>query len=1095
MKSLKLKIVMPALVAGAIFMFGGIQTASAFTSLDRVAAWSAWTNAFYYTDGNGRGYFRDHEGTGDAAYFWQWAHEIGVVNQAAKVGLASSAMVNASCQGFTNVYGANWSWNEWNDDLIAVSKMFIDAYEITGNPTWRSLSKYGFDLAYSRGYVPSNGGMNEFVCTTNCLEATETANMAMLACYRLGIDLPDSSYITKAQGLYGYMTNYVINRVTGMVSGVPGSSTTTAPGDYGNCMLCAGVFNDTNVLLAMNNYLTNNWGVLLSGGYPGGASGFALWAMGQLGLNTTFANQVCDNAWSWRNSRGLTSQWEYRQNDAVAITCWDAMWVVMGMVTIPPAAPPTLPVSASDVVGSQVIFNAAFPSGWTYQWQKISGGTTNNISGATSMTLTLNNLQLTDTAAYQCRATSGPTVQVSAPGLLTVSSAPSAVSNVIVSCASQTGRGFGCAFTPTWSLISGSVLSGLTPSTAGGNFNLEPYYANRDVNSLTANGSLTITPQAPNYPLPSFSYLTNTAKFRATAATQTLSFIGLDPYGPGPTAGQTVFIDNVKIASLTGTSVTVQDSGFETPSLGAGNHQYNLSGTPWTFSGGGPNGSGIAANGSAFGNNNAPEGTQAALVQGRSSLSQNITGLTSGTDYVITYATAQRPGGIYNNQTWLVTMGDLVTPPGTNAYSYTNYSVTFKATASTQTVAFVGTGLVNVGNTVFIDNVSITSISVPNGGFETPSLGSGNHQYNPTGASWTFGGTCGILANNSAFANPNAPEGVQAAFVQGFGTISQTLSGFTVGNTYTLSFRTAQRKDWNTGGETWNVTVNGAVIGSSAAVVGSRVLTGNNYVTCGNGSGAGSNLIYTLPGLAGYIITNITVYGGWACNEREAQAYKVYYSTVSAPSTFQLLGTVNFNPVNTNYDPLYHLPGTMAATRVTLTPASGVLASNVAAVKFDFTSPASENAYCGYAQIAVFGTSMIAGVHRIVNVQSGKAIDNGSTALGSGDVQWTVNNVNNGLQQKWMFTQNTDTSWNVINQYTSLAMEMESATNGAQAKVWSANGGSNQRWWVDRQTDGNYKIWNQWTSKALENASSTNDGAFIIQWDWNGGNQQRWMLQ
>jgi len=36
-----------------------------------------------------------------------------------------------------------------------------------------------------------------------------------------------------------------------------------------------------------------------------------------------------------------------------------------------------------------------------------------------------------------------------------------------------------------------------------------------------------------------------------------------------------------------------------------------------------------------------------------------------------------------------------------------------------------------------------------------------------------------------------------------------------------------------------------------------------------------------------------------------------------------------------------------------------VLATNVTAVKFDFTSPASENGYCGYAAITVFGTPSI----------------------------------------------------------------------------------------------------------------------------------------
>ena len=45
-----------------------------------------------------------------------------------------------------------------------------------------------------------------------------------------------------------------------------------------------------------------------------------------------------------------------------------------------------------------------------------------------------------------------------------------------------------------------------------------------------------------------------------------------------------------------------------------------------------------------------------------------------------------------------------------------------------------------------------------------------------------------------------------------------------------------------------------------------------------------------------------------------------------------------------------------SATRITLTAAAGALATNVAAVKFDFTNPASENGYCGYSQIELFGT-------------------------------------------------------------------------------------------------------------------------------------------
>ncbi|MBC8096759.1 MAG: glycoside hydrolase family 78 protein [Akkermansiaceae bacterium] len=124
--------------------------------------------------------------------------------------------------------------------------------------------------------------------------------------------------------------------------------------------------------------------------------------------------------------------------------------------------------------------------------------------------------------------------------------------------------------------------------------------------------------------------------------------------------------------------------------------------------------------------------------------------------------------------------------------------------------------------------------------------------------------------------------------------------------------------------------------------------TSTNYVTCGNGSGAGSLLIYALTNSAtGYDLTNITVYGGWADSGRDQQAYTVYFSTVAVPTNFIQLASVSYNPAIAS--------SIQSATRVTLTSSIGVLATNVAAVKFAFTSPFSENGYCGYAGITVFG--------------------------------------------------------------------------------------------------------------------------------------------
>lgn len=123
-----------------------------------------------------------------------------------------------------------------------------------------------------------------------------------------------------------------------------------------------------------------------------------------------------------------------------------------------------------------------------------------------------------------------------------------------------------------------------------------------------------------------------------------------------------------------------------------------------------------------------------------------------------------------------------------------------------------------------------------------------------------------------------------------------------------------------------------------------------NYVTCGNGYGAGSLLIYSLPASAnGYNVTNITVYGGWQDNGRDQQAYTVYYATAQTPSDFIQLTNVNYLPSVPS--------GTASATQVVIANATGgAIATNVVAVEFNFTSPGSENGYCGYAAITIQGT-------------------------------------------------------------------------------------------------------------------------------------------
>jgi hypothetical protein len=121
------------------------------------------------------------------------------------------------------------------------------------------------------------------------------------------------------------------------------------------------------------------------------------------------------------------------------------------------------------------------------------------------------------------------------------------------------------------------------------------------------------------------------------------------------------------------------------------------------------------------------------------------------------------------------------------------------------------------------------------------------------------------------------------------------------------------------------------------------------------GDNPGQSVTYTLTGsTTGYDLTNITVFGGWQDSGRDQQSYTIYYSTAADPTNFSVLTSVNYLP---------KVPGTTAsfttanATRVTITTASGEpLATDVALVKFDFTSPSGENGWEGYSELEVFGT-------------------------------------------------------------------------------------------------------------------------------------------
>ncbi len=121
--------------------------------------------------------------------------------------------------------------------------------------------------------------------------------------------------------------------------------------------------------------------------------------------------------------------------------------------------------------------------------------------------------------------------------------------------------------------------------------------------------------------------------------------------------------------------------------------------------------------------------------------------------------------------------------------------------------------LASIPNTMSNFDTAIYIIRTPvirNSSFESPLIST--YQYGVTDSFWTFGGVTGngsgIEHNGSDFSAANAPDGVQAAFLHGLGTVSQNVY-FDTGY-YRIRFSAAQRQENN---QTIRVTLDEMEIG------------------------------------------------------------------------------------------------------------------------------------------------------------------------------------------------------------------------------------------------------------------------------------------
>jgi hypothetical protein len=138
------------------------------------------------------------------------------------------------------------------------------------------------------------------------------------------------------------------------------------------------------------------------------------------------------------------------------------------------------------------------------------------------------------------------------------------------------------------------------------------------------------------------------------------------------------------------------------------------------------------------------------------------------------------------------------------------------------------------------------------------------------------------------------------------------------------------------------------------------------------------------------------------------------------------------------------------------------------------------------------GSSSLDGTHTLV--ASGKALDDPghSTTAGTQLVTWSPNG---GLNQNWIFTRQTDGSYQIVDSESKLCMDVSdgSASAGTRVIQWKCTGASNQHWAVTALPSGGYTIAAQHSGLLLTTASAT-DGALVTQEANTNSSLQHWTI-
>ncbi len=205
----------PTLVVVAILL--GQARVGAFTSADANRSFSAYTNAFYFTEGT-NGYFRATTAGGIAA-FWERAEEMEMLLD------VYERTTNASCltlfsnafNGLTTEHGQDWSRNPYNDDIMWMVIASARGYLHTGTRVYRDLAQGNFDRCYERAWSTNLGG-GLWWTKTNSTKNACVNGPASIASQLLFQMTGDTNYLAKSRNIFEWERATLFNTNSGAVA-------------------------------------------------------------------------------------------------------------------------------------------------------------------------------------------------------------------------------------------------------------------------------------------------------------------------------------------------------------------------------------------------------------------------------------------------------------------------------------------------------------------------------------------------------------------------------------------------------------------------------------------------------------------------------------------------------------------------------------------------------------------------------------------------------------------------------------------------------------------------------------------------------------